>query len=83
MEILRTIDDDHIVYLGRQFVSFQRVGVLMDKWKEDQMGIVRCKDCKHREQYQCNHIMLGNTKCGVTDDWFCADGERREDGKAD
>lgn len=38
--------------------------------------IVRCGECKHREQYECNHIMLGETKCGVTDDWFCADGER-------
>ena len=41
--------------------------------------VVWCKDCIHREQYDCNHIMLGNTKCGVTDDWFCADGERREE----
>ena len=40
--------------------------------------IVRCRDCKHRDEYECNHIMLGGTKCGVTDDWFCADGERKE-----
>lgn len=40
--------------------------------------IVRCKDCKHREEYECNNIMLGGTKCGVTDDWYCADGERKE-----
>ena len=45
----------------------------------DAVPVVRCKDCKHREQYECNYIMLGNTKCGVTDDWFCADGERKED----
>lgn len=42
--------------------------------------IVRCKDCKHRNEYECNHIMLGGTKCGVTDDWYCADGERKEGG---
>lgn len=40
--------------------------------------IVRCKDCKHRKQYECDNIMLGGTRCGVTDDWFCADGERKE-----
>lgn len=40
--------------------------------------IVRCKDCKHRNKYECNHIMLGGTKCGVTEDWYCADGERKE-----
>ena len=39
--------------------------------------IVRCKDCKNRNKYECSHIMLGGTKCGVTDDWFCADGERK------
>lgn len=44
----------------------------------DVVEVVRCKDCKHREQYDCNHITLGGTKCGVTDDWFCADGERKE-----
>ena len=44
----------------------------------DMVEVVRCKDCKHREQYDCNHITLGGTKCGVTDDWFCADGERKE-----
>ena len=40
--------------------------------------IVRCKDCKHRQQYDCNNITLVGTKCGVTDEWFCADGERKE-----
>lgn len=44
----------------------------------DVVEVVRCKDCKHREQYDCNNIMLDGTKCGVTDDWFCADGERKE-----
>lgn len=40
--------------------------------------LTRCKDCKHRQQYDCNNITLGGTKCGVTDDWYCADGERKE-----
>lgn len=47
--------------------------------KSDIVEVVRCKDCKHRQQYDCNNITLGGTKCGVTDDWFCADGERSED----
>ena len=41
--------------------------------------LIRCKDCKHRDRYECNQIRLGETKCGVTDDWFCADGERKEE----
>ena len=27
--------------------------------------LVRCKDCKHREVYECNNIMLCDTKCDV------------------
>lgn len=49
----------------------------------DAVPVVRCKDCKHRDKYECNYISLGDTKCGVTDDWFCADGERRDDGRPD
>ena len=30
--------------------------------------LVRCKECKHREEYPC--------KVYHDDDWFCADGER-------
>ena len=32
------------------------------------IDIVRCKECKHREEYPC--------KVYHDDDWFCADGER-------
>ena len=45
----------------------------------DAVPVVRCKDCKNRNRYECDHFRLGETKCGVTDDWYCADGERRED----
>ena len=48
--------------------------------------IVRCKECKNREKYpcgdiefyECSHLRLYGTKVGVEDDWFCADGERKE-----
>ena len=32
------------------------------------IDIVRCRECKHREEYPC--------KVYHDDDWFCADGER-------
>jgi hypothetical protein len=42
--------------------------------------LVRCKDCKHREESVspsweawCNRL-----HCGCDDDWFCADGERKD-----
>ena len=51
---------------------------IRDTPEADVVEVVRCKDCIHREKYECNHIMLGSTKLGVTDDYFCADGERKE-----
>lgn len=51
--------------------------------------LVRCKDCKHRPKYDGpNHIVFPNGICPCqcedcyydwmpSDDWFCADGERR------
>lgn len=53
---------------------------LNDKLKS-QPQIVRCKDCKHKEESVspswegwCNRL-----HCGCDNDWFCADGERRTD----
>lgn len=48
---------------------------------EEQQQIVRCKDCKHWEQYS-DIPVIGN--CPILDqskreDWFCADGERKDD----
>ena len=42
-----------------------------------QPDIVRCKDCKH---YMTIHCTCDG--CCISDDWFCADGERR-DGEAE
>ena len=45
----------------------------------DQPKIVRCKDCKH---YDADKKGYGSCPLGaidVSDDWFCADGERRSE----
>ena len=43
--------------------------------------IVRCKDCKHNYldgiQVRFNRCELNHSKVHA-DDWFCADGERKE-----
>jgi len=39
---------------------------------KEQETVVRCKDCKH---YMTMHCNCGG--CFISDDWFCADGERR------
>ena len=47
--------------------------------------IVRCKDCKYGEKpptfrYYPNLTWCIKYKLSHDDDWFCADGERKDDG---
>ena len=54
--------------------SSDMVELLFNKL-DDQPQIVRCKDCKHILPKGFYHKHSRK----VTDDWFCADGERRTD----
>ena len=49
--------------------------------KKNCVDIVRCKDCKNRFDDCCYNRKSDRTNFGVfvADDWFCADGERRDD----
>ena len=38
--------------------------------------VVRCKDCKKRNSWECWQYFFGRIK--IPDDWFCADGVRKE-----
>ena len=55
-------------------------GIYMHSEYKPVRELVRCKDCIHRikvlngDMY-CDVIAIGYEK-KVTDDWFCADGER-------
>ena len=40
----------------------------------DAVEVVRCRDCKH---YMTIHCTCDG--CCISDDWYCADGERRTD----
>ena len=58
---------------------------LLDLYVDDapSIDIVFCKECRHsfiNENHPQKPRICGLTKkCGTTkDDWFCADGERRE-----
>ena len=47
----------------------------------DVRPVVRCRDCKHRdpEDRKCDCGGLEHAHMSpVADDWFCADGEKRE-----
>lgn len=50
-------------------------------WNDNHGELIRCKDCKHRDpedrKCDCGHGILWQLP--RDDDWFCADGERRED----
>ena len=41
--------------------------------------LIRCKDCKKRYTVLCIQEEAGNIN--NQDDWFCANGERRNDGQ--
>ena len=44
--------------------------------------LVRCKDCKHYLDGGCGNVGSQSPSkklMGVKPDWYCADGERRED----
>lgn len=38
--------------------------------------LVRCKDCKKRNSWECWQYFFG--RLNIPDEWFCADGERKE-----
>ena len=87
----RLIDVDALKKDLSENYTFYGIGQLMNDFYEaldsaPSIDIVRCKECKNREKYpcgdiefyECSHLRLYGTKVGVEDDWFCADGERKE-----
>ena len=41
--------------------------------------VVRCKDCKHHEDEEIGMVYCQNALGGwIGENWFCADGERKE-----
>ena len=50
------------------------IGFLEDAPTVDAVEVVRCRDCKN---YMTVHCTCDG--CCISDDWYCADGERRTD----
>ena len=47
--------------------------------KEDIVKVIRCKDCKYKEAEENGMVYCSIPIDGwVSEDWFCADGERKE-----
>lgn len=60
------------------------------EYTSDRVNVVRCRDCKHRPTYTGFVITFPDECCPCQcddawynwypgDDWFCANGERRDD----
>lgn len=64
------------------------VGVTNVEYTSDRVNVIRCRDCKYydRRCFTCENdvLLIKIDDCGchppfrVDDDWFCADGERRD-----
>ena len=53
------------------------VGIIGEMFRNGQISeVVRCKDCKHHGEGTCS--AAAGIVCPPPDDWFCADGERKE-----
>lgn len=44
----------------------------------DAVPVVRCRDCRWWQNVQCS-AMISDLPLSTDPDWFCADGERRDD----
>lgn len=83
----RLIDADA---LHREFIDFIRASNnKTPNWNDavslvgsaptvDAVQVVRCKDCKHRTEL-CGVGWHPCTDMAVNNNWYCADGERKED----
>ena len=67
----RWIDIDDISLLKTVSVGGLSAKALWKRIRQEpSIDLVRCAECKHREEYPC--------KVYHDDDWYCADGERKE-----
>ena len=78
----RLIDEDELLlrvigYRGNVDRSVAKRLILQSPDVEV-VAVVRCKDCKHRTEL-CGVGWHPCTDMAVNSNWYCADGERKED----
>ena len=81
----KNIEDDSFDCIGCPYFDKEADKIKRDALKllKSQPQIVRCKDCKHGEKTSTFRYYPNLTWCNKClqthgDDWFCADGERKE-----
>ena len=64
-------------YVGR---LSDPICLVQDAPTVDAVPVVRCKECKYwtKALIQCNKLTVNGVAHCTNPDWFCADGERRE-----
>ena len=72
--------DDTLALLKEQEAKIEQLNRFVNGFSRDAMPVVRCKDCKHRdpEDRKCDSGHGIQWQLPRQDDWFCADGERKE-----
>ena len=62
----------------REYIDRQKA--FLDKFPTiDAVPVVRCRECKHHEDEEIGMVYCPNAFGGwVGENWFCADGERKE-----
>ena len=77
-----------LALLKEQEAKIEQLNRFVNGFSRDAMPVVRCKDCincvkEPNGKLYCDILAVGYEPLGskkVTDDWFCADGERRRSG---
>ena len=64
--------------------SYIKIGNGNYEWNDNHGELIRCKDCKHGEKtstfrYYPNLTWCNKYERSHDDDWFCADGEVKND----
>ena len=82
---MRVIDADELIVMEYGGIKFVPVEFINDAPTIDAVPVVRCKDCRYSDDYYndggcyCKHPEQGMRCIGTNWNWYCADGERKDD----
>ena len=84
-EILDYFKDINLAY--NDCTRLDMLSSMLDELLKEQPKIVRCKDCKHlfdgEHEFNCCDVLMDKarwiTTLNVDPDWYCADGEAKQD----
>ena len=76
MDQYKMTDTEHVYSNGTEYVPIYR----MKQWFEhcQNQQLVRCRECKYHEEEGIEMVYCPNMIGWVENEWFCANGERKE-----